>query len=168
MLPLKTKQGKQLVKDFQKVLFTGRKPTILQTDQGTEFLNRVYQKFLRINKKALVVERFNRTFKNKIYKYFTAKDPLSYINLLPQLVSSYSNTCHRGIKMKPSQVTKASKAKVWDTLYGNGVQKRARFTFQVGDRVSFSKVKRIFGKSYPILRKKLLLYTCEWLVSTCL
>ena len=47
VLPLKTKQGQELVKAFQKILSTGRKPTKLQTDQGTEFLNRVFQKFLR-------------------------------------------------------------------------------------------------------------------------
>ena len=116
VLPLKTKQGQELVQAFQKILSTGRKPTKLQTDQGTEFLNRVFQKFLRDNNidfftvnsglKASVVERFNRTFKNKMYKYFTAKNTLTYINVL-QLVSSYNNTYHRSIKLKPSQVTKA-------------------------------------------------------------
>ena len=49
VLPLKTKQGQELVKAFQKIISTGRKPINLQTDQGTEFLNRVFQKFLRGN-----------------------------------------------------------------------------------------------------------------------
>ena len=49
VLPLKTKQGQELVKAFQKIISTGRKPINLQTDQGTEFLNRVFQKFLRDN-----------------------------------------------------------------------------------------------------------------------
>ena len=158
VVPLKTKQGQELVKAFQMILSSGRKPNKLQTDQGTEFLNRVFQKFLRDNKinfftvnsglKASVVERFNRTFKNKMYKYFTAKNTLTYINVLPQLVSSYNNTYHRSIKMKPSQVTKANEAQVWDSLYGNDVEKRVRFKFQVGDRVRISKVKRMFEKSY--------------------
>ena len=157
-MPLKTKQGKELVKAFQTILSSGRKPLKLQTDQGTEFLNRVFQKFLRDNNidfftvnsglKASVVERFNRTFKNKMYKYFTAKNSLSYIDVLPQLVSSYNNTYHRSIKMKPIQVTKANESKVWDTLYGGDAQKRVHFKFQVGDRVKISKVKRIFEKSY--------------------
>ena len=38
MLPLKTKQGHELVEAFQKILSTGRKHTKLQADQGTEFL----------------------------------------------------------------------------------------------------------------------------------
>ena len=83
VVPLKTKQGQELVKAFQSILASGQKPSKLQADQGTEFLNRVFQKFLRENNiefftvksglKASVVERFNRTFKNKMYKYFTAK-----------------------------------------------------------------------------------------------
>ena len=158
VIPLKTKQGQELVKAFQTILSSGRKPSKLQTDQGTEFLNRVFQKFLRdknidfftVNSglKASVVERFNRTFKNKMYKYFTYKNTLSYIDVLPKLVKSYTNTYHRSIKMKPSQVTKANEAKVWETLYGDDVHKRVRFKFQVGDRVRISKVKRIFEKSY--------------------
>ena len=158
MVPLKKKQGHELVKAFQTILASGRKPSKLQTDQGTEFLNRVFQKFLReyniefftvkSGLKASVVERFNRTLKNKMYKYFTAKDTLTYIDVLPKLVKSYNNTYHRSIKMKPSQVTKSNEAKVWDTLYDNDVDKRVRYKFQVGDRVRISKVKRMFEKSY--------------------
>ena len=158
VVPLKTKQGQELVKAFQIILSSGRKPNKLQTDQGTEFLNRVFQKFLRDNNidfftvnsglKASVVEGFNRTFKNKMYKYLTAKNTLTYINVLSKLVSSYNNTYHRSIKMKPSQVTKKNEAKVWDTLYGDDVQKPVRYKFKVGDRVRISKVKRMFEKSY--------------------
>ena len=158
VVPLKTKQGKELVNSFQTILSSGRKPLKLQTDQGTEFLNRVFQKFLRDNNidfftvnsglKASMVERFNRTFKNKMYKYFTAKNTLSYIDVLPQLVSSYNNTYHLSIKMKPTQVTKANESKVWDKLYGGDAQKQVHFKFQVGDRVRISKVKRMFEKSY--------------------
>ena len=107
VVALKTKQGQELVKAFQTILSSGRKPSKLhvQTDQGTEFLNRVFQKFLRDNNiafftvksglKASVVERFKRTFKNKMYKYFTYKNTLCYIDVLPQLVKSYNNTYHR-------------------------------------------------------------------------
>ena len=49
MVSLKTKQGQELVKAFQTILVSGRKPSKLQTDQSTEFLNRVFQKFLRKN-----------------------------------------------------------------------------------------------------------------------
>ena len=40
---------------------------------------------------------------------------------------------------------------VWDTLYGNDVEKRVRFKFQVGDRVRISNVKRMFEKAYLLI-----------------
>ena len=48
VFPLKTKQGQELVKAFQTILSSGRKLLKLQTDQGTEFLNRLFQKFLPV------------------------------------------------------------------------------------------------------------------------
>ena len=141
MTPLKTKQGQELVKAFRTILSSGRKPLKLQTDKGTEFLNRQFQKFLRDNNihfftvnselKASVIERFNRTFKNKMYKYFTAKNTLSYIDVLPQLVSSYNNTYYRSIKMKPTQVTKANESKVWDTLYSGEYRSKLALNFKL-------------------------------------
>ena len=117
----------------------------LQTDKETEFLNRNFQKFLRDNNihfftmnsglKASVVERFNRAFKDKMYKYITYKNILCYIDSLPQLVKSYNKTYHRSIRMKPTQVTKSNEADVWHTLYD---RKPIRFKLLVGDRVRIS------------------------------
>ena len=140
-VPLKTKTGQELVKAFQTILSSGRKPNKLQTDQGKEFVNEHFQKFLRDKNihffttnsglKASVVERYNRTLKNKMYRYFTAKNTLRYIDVLPKLVSSYNKTYHRSIKMAPIQVTKKNEAKVWDILYGEDKQKRVRYKFAV-------------------------------------
>ena len=157
-VPLKTKTGQELVKAFQTILSSGRKPNKLQTDHWKEFVNEHFQKFLRDKNihffttnsglKASVVERYNGTLKNKMYRYFTAKNTLRYIDVLPKLVSSYNKTYHRSIKMAPIQVTKKNEAKVWDILYGEDKQKRVRYKFAVGDRVRISKVKRMFEKSY--------------------
>ena len=58
--------------------------------------------------------------------------------------------------MKPTQVPKANEADVWETLYGNDINKRVRFKIAVGDRVRISKAKRIFEKSYfPNFTKEL-------------
>ena len=67
-----------------------------------------------------------------MYKYSTAKNTLTNINVLPQLVSSYNNSYHRSIKLKPSEVTKANETKVWDTLYGNDVEKRVQWEIVLG------------------------------------
>ena len=65
------------------------------------------------------------------------------------------------IKMEPSQVTKANEAQVWDTLYGNDVQKPVRFKFQDRRSRRIKEVKKKFEKSYL---KKFLLFTSKWLV----
>ena len=44
--PLKDKTGVQLVKAFEKILKTGRRPIQLQTDRGKEFYNKTFQQFL--------------------------------------------------------------------------------------------------------------------------
>ena len=46
--PLKAKTGVGLVKAFDKILKQGRKPNRLQTDRGTEFYNRTFQRWSRI------------------------------------------------------------------------------------------------------------------------
>ena len=62
-------------------------------DQGTEFFNKVFQTLLRNEHiqlfntynetKASVVERVICTFKTKMWRYFTAKKTMRYIDMLP-------------------------------------------------------------------------------------
>uniref|UniRef100_A0A1B0DFG5 Integrase catalytic domain-containing protein n=1 Tax=Phlebotomus papatasi TaxID=29031 RepID=A0A1B0DFG5_PHLPP len=55
--------------------------------------------------KCAVVERFNRTLKQLMYRYFTHTNSLRYIDVLQDLVSSYNNKIHSTIKMKPADVS---------------------------------------------------------------
>ena len=45
--PIKTKSGENLIKAFEKMCKKGRQPEKLHTDKGTEFTNRLSQKFLK-------------------------------------------------------------------------------------------------------------------------
>ena len=56
--------------------------------------------------KCSVVERFNRTIKSRIWKYFSAKRTYKYIDVIQDLVDGYNKSYHRSIKMSPIQVTK--------------------------------------------------------------
>ena len=51
--------------------------------------------------KAVVVERFNRTLKNVMWKHFTANNANKYLDVLPSILEKYNNTFHRTIKMTP-------------------------------------------------------------------
>ena len=77
-VPLKDKKGTTIVNAFQKILDNSkRKPNKIWVDQGSEFYNNVFKKWLKDNDiemyskhkegKSVVAERFIRTLKNKIY-----------------------------------------------------------------------------------------------------
>ncbi len=98
---------------------SGRKSDFLQSDQGTKFLKSKFKEYLSeidfgyyyVNSKlkATVIERFNRTIKEKIYKYFTLKNTERYIDILDTLIQTSNNSYHRSIKTLPSKVIKKMK-----------------------------------------------------------
>lgn len=55
--------------------------------------------------KAAVIERFNRTLKERMWRYFTYKNTRCYIDILQDLVHAYNHTRHSTTKMVPAAVT---------------------------------------------------------------
>ena len=92
--------------------------------------------------KPVVVERFIRTLKNKLYKHTTATGKNVYFNVLDDVVNEYNNTKHNTIKIKPKDV-KNDNNRVYIDEYN---KKSARFN--VNNRVRISKFKNIFAKGY--------------------
>ena len=90
--PVKTKTGKAVTEAMAKILKGGRKPINLQTDDGKEFYNKTFQELMKQkdirhfstsgDTKASVVERFNRTLKQRLYRYFTVKNTLNFVPVL--------------------------------------------------------------------------------------
>ena len=91
--------------------------------------------------KSVVVERFIRTLKNKLYKHVTATSKNVYYDVLDDVVNKYNNTKHNTIKMKPKDVR--DNKIVYIDEYNEKDSK-----FKVGDRVRISKFKNIFAKRY--------------------
>ena len=99
--------------------------------------------------KAALVERFNRTLKERLYRYFTAANTLQFVDELPRLVEGYNATRHRAIGMASQDVTWNNEEAVWKHLYSKWLkQKPVRPKFQVRDRVRLNKVHRTFEKGY--------------------
>ena len=80
-IPIKNKTGKALVEAVSKIFVT-RKPINFQTDKGSDFVNKTFLKLLKDEGvhffttenediKAAIVKRFNRTLKEKMWRYFT-------------------------------------------------------------------------------------------------
>ena len=136
----------------------GRRPIRLQTDKGTEFTNRVFQKFFKEHDvhffttykeetKASILERFNRTLKTKMWKYFTHRETLTYADVLSEIIASYNHTVDRTIGIPPAEVTWANQTTVSKRLYGRKESKKS-CKFSPGDRVRPSKARRMFKKVY--------------------
>jgi len=127
-VPTKTKTGREVSRAFEKILSDGYKPNMVQSDKGTEFLNSTFQSMLKQHNikfytsanediKAAVVERFNRTLKTKMYRYFTARNTRRYVDVLPDLLHSYNHTYHRSIGMAPVEVDDTNEHLVRARLY---------------------------------------------------
>ena len=155
---LKKKDGKSVTDAFDEIFVT-RKPAKLQTDKGKEFLNATFQRrladlgiqfYVSQNEdiKASVVERFNRTFKTKIWKYFTHRNTARYLDVLDDLLYSYNRTRHRTIGCAPIEVTKENESSIRERMYGKEVINKSSAKFKVGDKVRISKTRRAFDKGY--------------------
>jgi hypothetical protein len=158
VIPVKRKTAEEIHQAFESILTaSNRVPSKLQTDKGKEFLNRSVQNLFKHfgihhfttenETKAAVVERFNRTLKSKMWRYFSEMGNHRYLNVLQQLVASYNNTRHRSIGMTPSQVTENNESLVWNRLYKKNYQ-TLPLKFTKGTQVRLSKHKLPFEKGY--------------------
>ena len=159
-VPIRDKTGKSIVEAFQHIINeSNRKPKKLWVDQGTEFYNRSFRKWLDDHNidiysaynegKAVIIERFNRTLKERMWKYFSAKNTHHYLDILNQLIQRYNTTKHSSIKMTPTKASKKiNEIEVYNNLYGNLNAEKRRAKFKVGDTVRISKRKRTFEKGY--------------------
>lgn len=161
VVPLKNKTGPSLVEAFEHIFAQGRKPFRLHTDRGTEFRKKIFQHFLKEKGvdifvtqnediKASIVKRFNRTLKEKMWRCFTKKNNLRYVEVLQQMVRAYNRSYHRSIKKAPADVYTTNQEEVWQTLYGQPPDtfNKQRAKLKVGDRVRISKARRTFKKGY--------------------
>ena len=111
LVPLKDKTVKSVVSALE-TIFKERKPE-MWVDKGKEFYNKHVKDLIELystenEEKSSVVERWIRTMKEKMWKYFSANSTNVYINVLPDLVRECNNTRHSSIKMTS---VKASKKK---------------------------------------------------------
>ncbi|KAL6418930.1 hypothetical protein ACFW04_011681 [Cataglyphis niger] len=136
-----------------------RCPKNLQTDKGKEFYNTEMRKFAKEHDmnhystysvmKASIVERFNRTLKNSMWKYFTLNGTYKWIDALPRLVKEYNARKHRTIGMKPVDVTPAIADKLLNTIYNNIFQiTKVQQTNPVTYLLKDSRNERIAGGFY--------------------
>ena len=158
--PLKSKSGKEVAAAIDDIFHTsGRTPKRIQTDQGREFYNAPVQQLLGKNNvelfsvksptKAALVERFNRTLKNKLWRMFTSRNNHKWIDDLDNVLHAYNHSVHRVIRMKPANVTKNNAMLVWERLYGTEPRNKSTLKdIKKDDIVRISSVKGQFEQGY--------------------
>ena len=156
--PVKNKTPKEVSEAFRKIMkCSQRRPWFLMTDKGNEFRGE-FEAFAEANDiqhyfahspliKAPNVERYNRTLKTRLWKYFAQHNTKKYIDVLQQIVAAINNRYCRPIKMQPSQVTFKNEQEVWHRLYG-GAGTPAKFKYSIGDRVRIALQRKTFHKGY--------------------
>ena len=148
-------------KAFDDIFKSKRKPQILWTDKGSEFISKQFKEFSKSTEiklyhteneeKSSVVKRWNKTMKNRMWKMFTVNNNTVYWDKIDELVDDYNNTRHSSVKMTPVEASKnKNKKKVWSNLYGNLIDlKPDKPKFALGDKVRISKYKKqVFDKGY--------------------
>lgn len=163
--PMKRKFAYNALEAFQNILQRAEnKPRIVQADEGSEFKG-VFKHFLKEQKihlfhtsqdtKCAIVERFNRTLQDKIYRYMSANQTKRYIKVLQDIVHGYNNSKHRTIGISPAEVNEFNEMKLWLKQYKNCIYKtKPSFAFKVGDKVRITTLKKAFERGYSTKWRK--------------
>lgn len=159
-VPLKSKSATEVALNLEPIL-KKHKMIHFQTDQGTEWFNsRVNNLMVKYNInhyhtfseiKSCIVERFNRTLKEKLWRMFTAQGSYEWVSTLPKIVREYNDTVHRTIGLKPKDVRQKHVKVILERLKQTEKQAPKSATlskFKVNDKVRISKYKKVFKKGY--------------------
>ena len=137
---------------------TSRRPMVIQVDKGTEFHNATVKKKLERmgirpfsthneETKAQIVERFQRTLKGKLRRYFHHHNTYRYIDVLDNSVASYNNTFHQSIKMTTDEVNQSNEMSARENLYGDeNLSHPQPFSSTLGTMFDYSQVVSNFEK----------------------
>ena len=140
----------------------------VNSDEGKEFYNKRVQDYLkRVNIqlysvssreiKAAIAERFIRTLKSRLAKYMTHYNTLTYIDVLPDIISNYNHTYHRTLKNTPYRVHNMTPEEVkqqFKLMYikSSKGEKRHISTLDVGETVRIADENRnkAFRRGYTV------------------
>ena len=157
--PLKNKTGAEVARALSS-LFVQTSPRFLQTDKGREFLNAEVRSVLDRFKvghfssesddvKAAIVERFNKSLRSSLHRYFTKIGKERFIDVLPEFVTAYNERYHKALGMSPNQVSSANQEDVWYRLYDPiSAFEKPLAKLEVGDFVRITKARTPFTRGY--------------------
>ena len=160
---LKSKTGLAVRAGLESI-FEKRTPKKLWVDRGKEYYNKNVSDLLKKrnidiystenDEKCSVVERWNKTIKSWIWKYFTANSTHNWVDILEPLIEKYNNSRHRSIgNMTPIEALRPKNHdRVFRNLYEAKMSKlgEQKPKFKEGEWVRLAVKKDHFEKSYVI------------------
>lgn len=161
--PLPDKKAATFLKAFISILKQARvKPKFIVSDRGGEMVNQTFINFCRsqgiillhnyTSTHAFIVERFNRTLKDLMYKYMTDTKQYKYIDQLQNFVESYNKRKHRMIGMSPLEAEKPKNS--FKIRYRMNKErdkiKRQKVKYSIGDKVRISLEKNKFSRGHHV------------------
>jgi hypothetical protein len=168
--PLKNKTGNTIKNTFEDLFEEepDRIPKKLYVDNGSEFYNKTFLDFLKHNNIEIystfnqpdersqgpshnpVIERFNRTLKNFMWKEFTIQGNQKWLKILPKILNFYNHKIHRTIGVSPEEASdnpEIIKDKLKEKITENNNENEKQ-KFKIGDRVRIFKWKNKFEKGF--------------------
>ena len=155
-IPLKNKFSQSITDAFSEIIkSSNRKPNLLETDDGKEYVNKIFNEFLNNNKikrysrysdkGAVFAKRFNKTVRNLLKKPVFLNGNADCLSELPSVIEQYNNTVHHSIKMKPIDASRKSDEKiVFDNLRDDRQKQRPKY--KLGQLVRTADIKKVFWK----------------------
>ena len=156
--PVKKKNKFAVSNALQSILNElGNYPNTLITDEGLEFYNKnvreildkygIHHYSIKTKMKASIVERFNRTLRSRLQKYFYKNKTKRWIDVLDQMIDNYNNTPHRSIGMSPNEVSDDNSDQVFKKMFPD-IDLQTTPRLSKGNIVRILKQKTIFEKGY--------------------
>ena len=160
--PLHTKRAQEVANKLEEIIKSMKYiPRFFTSDKGGEFDERnnfiksiLVEKFHMVvyyttgPKKNSMVERFNRTLKERIERYFTENATKNWVDIISQFSRNINNSINRTIGMRPIDVTLENAPSIREKIYPDKGKDVKCDRILVGDRVRIVLPQQIFNKGY--------------------
>lgn len=154
-VPIRRKTGENVVEAFKSIFERLRMfPTFIVCDKGREFTGSIVKEYLESRNISLIhpeseikcamIERFNRTWKTRLFKYFTHTNSVKWLESGAKITDAINKSYHRMIKCTPEEAFTGKKIPA-DRVKNEQVKTPK---FKVGQMVRMSQPDSVFRKGY--------------------
>ncbi|KAL3123199.1 hypothetical protein niasHT_006529 [Heterodera trifolii] len=155
-----SKKSEHMIDAFEKVFKkAGVLPNKMYSDSGLEFQAKRMNDYWRSKDiikyvmysphlHAGVVERANRTIKERLYRYFSEKNTHRWVDIIDKIVKNLNNVTNRTTGMRPVDVNFRNATELRNRLYKDTEEQEGKPKFKLGDIVRITKEKGDFSKGY--------------------